>query len=186
MFILNDEVNPHKSSLDDMDLKHQPDNVIDKRPLVEQQPNDEFIVVEKDKTIGKKKKCQHALRINYVLRPTQERNKKLNMALKPPFGQQSATTAAPKKPRSMTMNTYVIVSPVFVENISEQPRTRSINQLMTHEPFVENLSRPHDCKRDKVTVPDYMSNFINMKNLPEYRFPWGNETLFLVVISGYR
>ncbi|GJU29892.1 hypothetical protein Tco_1173481 [Tanacetum coccineum] len=117
---LNDEENPTKSSLDDMDLKHQPDNVIDKQPPVEQQPDDEFIVVEKDKTIvlkenvevkvdekpyigtdfaslkGKKKKCQHALKTNYVLRLAQARNKKFDMALKPPFGQQSATTPAPK------------------------------------------------------------------------------------------
>nr|GEY66625.1 hypothetical protein [Tanacetum cinerariifolium] len=45
----------------------------------------------------KKKKCQHALRPNSVLRSVERRKKKLGMDLKPSFGQQSATTPAPKK-----------------------------------------------------------------------------------------
>ncbi|GKD23375.1 hypothetical protein Tco_1225078, partial [Tanacetum coccineum] len=97
--------------------------------------------------------------------------KKLAMALKPPFGQQSATTLVPKKRKSKIMKTEVIVPPFGLEDISGQPRIRSINDIMTHEPFVENLSRPDDCKSDKVTVPEHMCGFIANKDLPEYRFP---------------
>ncbi|GKF07025.1 hypothetical protein Tco_0041249, partial [Tanacetum coccineum] len=57
------------------------------------------------------------------------------------------------------------------KDISGQPRIRLINHIMTHDPFVENLSRPDGCKSDKVTVPEYMSAFINNKDLLEYRFP---------------
>ncbi|GKE03149.1 hypothetical protein Tco_1391132, partial [Tanacetum coccineum] len=85
----------------------------------------------------KKKNCQRALRPNYILRSAKDRKKKLAMALKPPFGQQSATTRFPKKRKSRIMKTEVIVPPFDLEDISGQPRIRSINDKMTHEPFVE-------------------------------------------------
>nr|GEX20427.1 hypothetical protein [Tanacetum cinerariifolium] len=40
-----------------------------------------------------------------------------------------------------------------------------------------NLSRPDDCKSDKVTIPEYMSEFITNKDLPEYQFPWGKQDI---------
>ncbi|GJT88898.1 phospholipase-like protein [Tanacetum coccineum] len=65
--------------------------------------------------VKKKKNCQQALRPNYVLRSTQDRKKKLAMALKPPFGQQSTTTPVPKKRKSKIMKTEVIVPPFDFE-----------------------------------------------------------------------
>ncbi|GJU51129.1 hypothetical protein Tco_1220684, partial [Tanacetum coccineum] len=168
--MLNDEEKPVKSSLDDMELEEQPDNLVDKQGNLEQQPNDaedkstglkenEEVRVDEQPCVEtdlaplkvKKKKCQRALRPNYVLRSVQLRKKKLGMALKPPFGQLSATTPAAKKTKSRIKKPEVIVPPIFLEDFSGQPRIRSINHLMTHEPFVENLSRPDDSKRDKVT-----------------------------------
>ncbi|GJV53748.1 phospholipase-like protein [Tanacetum coccineum] len=66
-----------------------------------------------------------------------------------------------------------------VEDFSGQPRIRSINHIMTHEPFVENLSRPDDYKSDKVTVPEHMCEFITNKALPEYQFPWGKRDIVI-------
>ncbi|GKE34320.1 phospholipase-like protein, partial [Tanacetum coccineum] len=174
MLMLNDEEKHVKSSLNDMELKQEPEKIAVKQGILEQQPNDakgKTTVLEE--TVGvkvkekpslwrglrplkaKKKNCQRALRPNYVLRSAQIRKKKLAMAVKPPFGQQSATTPAPKKIKSQIPKTEVIVPP-FV---------------------LENLSRPDDCKSDKVTVPEYMSEFITNKDLPEYRFPWGKQDI---------
>ncbi|GJW70512.1 hypothetical protein Tco_0127429 [Tanacetum coccineum] len=137
MLMLNDEEKPVKSSLNDMEVK------------VEEKPS-------LGRGLGplkvKKKNCQSALRPNYVLRSTQVRNKMLAMALKPPFGQQSATTPAPKKIKSRITKIEVIVPPFVLEDYSGQPRIQSINHIVTHEPFVENLSRPDDCKSDKENV----------------------------------
>ncbi|GJX79452.1 hypothetical protein Tco_0327601 [Tanacetum coccineum] len=105
----------------------------------------------------KKKNCQRALRPNYVLRSAQVRKKKLAMALKPPFGQQSATTSAPKKIKSRITKTKVIVPPFILED----------------------LSRPDDCKSDKVTVPEYMSEFITTRICQSIGFLGANETLLL-------
>ncbi|GJS05917.1 hypothetical protein Tco_0362713 [Tanacetum coccineum] len=45
-------------------------------------------------------------------------------------------------------------------------------------PEVEvNLSRPDGCKKDKVTVPNEISEFLKMQDPPEYRFPWGFRDL---------
>ncbi|GJY47707.1 hypothetical protein Tco_0436770 [Tanacetum coccineum] len=158
-----------KSSLDDMELEQQPDNVVDKQRHVEQQPNDAFEVKVNEKPCVwidftpfkvKQKKCQHALRPNYVLRSAGRRKKKLGMALKPPFGQQSATTLAPKKTRSRSMKTDVIAPPIFLEDISEQPRIWSINHLMTHEPFLENMS-------DVRVIGDFSMKFYNsLRSVP--------------------
>ncbi|GKA27862.1 phospholipase-like protein [Tanacetum coccineum] len=166
---------PVKSSLNDMELEQEPDKIAVKQGILEQQPNAPKVntivfketvrvkVEEKPRLrrgLGplkvKKKNCQRALRPNYVLRSAKDRKKKLAMALKPPFGQQSATTLVPKKRKSRIMKTEVIVPPFGLEDISGQPRIRSINDIMTHEPFVENLSRPDDCKSDKVVLFGYL------------------------------
>ncbi|GKB40993.1 phospholipase-like protein [Tanacetum coccineum] len=177
MLMLNDEEKPVKSSLNDMELEQEPDKIAIKQGILEQQPNapkgkttilEETVgvKVEEKPVLGrglgplkvkKKKNCQRALRPNYVLRSAQDRKKKLAMALKPPFGQQSATTLILKKRKSRIMKTEVIVPPFDLEN----------------------LSRPDDCKSDKVTVPKHMCEFITNKALPEYRFPWGKRDIVI-------
>ncbi|GKC06303.1 phospholipase-like protein [Tanacetum coccineum] len=105
----------------------------------------------------KRKNYQRALRPNYLLRSAKDRKKKLAMALKPLFGQQSATTPVPKKRKSRIMKTQVNVPPFDLEN----------------------LSRPDDCQSDKVTVPEHMCEFITNKDLPEYMFPWGKRDIVI-------
>nr|GEX49154.1 hypothetical protein [Tanacetum cinerariifolium] len=158
MLLFNDEEQPAKSSLNDLE-----------------------VTVEEGPSLGrglgtlkfKKKNCQCALRPNYVLRSAQIRKKKMAMSLKSPFGQKSDTTVVPTKRKTRLKKTDDIVLPFDLEDISGQLRIRSINHVMTHDPFVENMSRPYGCKSDKVTVPEYMSAFITNKDLPEYQFPWG-------------
>ncbi|GJR13017.1 phospholipase-like protein [Tanacetum coccineum] len=60
-----------------------------------------------------------------------------------------------------------------------EPKMKSINELMTLEVFVEQLSRPHNCIRDKVTLPDGLSDFINMQDPQEYRFSWGYRDIIV-------
>nr|GEV16427.1 phospholipase-like protein [Tanacetum cinerariifolium]GEV16428.1 phospholipase-like protein [Tanacetum cinerariifolium] len=111
MLLLNDEEKPVKSSLNDMELEQEPDKIDVKQGILEQQPNapkgkttifEETIEVKVKEKHGlgrgvgplkvKKKNFQRALRPNYHLRSAKDRKKQLAMALKPPFGQQSATT----------------------------------------------------------------------------------------------
>ncbi|GJX39682.1 F-box domain containing protein [Tanacetum coccineum] len=35
------------------------------------------------------------------------------------------------------------------------------------------LSRPHNCKKEKVTLPDGFAEFLKIQDPPEYWFPWG-------------
>ncbi|GKB34158.1 hypothetical protein Tco_0879100 [Tanacetum coccineum] len=159
MLMLNDEEKPVKSSLADMELEQQPNNLV----KADDKPNDAPVKV-------KKKKCQRALRPDYVLRSAERRKKKLGMALKPPYGKQSATILAPRKIRSKSMNTDVITPPLSRGLVLDRYVRTSKNT---------NLSRPDDCKRDKVTVLDYMSEFIKNKALLEYQFPWGKRDIFV-------
>ncbi|GJR83874.1 retrovirus-related pol polyprotein from transposon TNT 1-94 [Tanacetum coccineum] len=181
MLMLNDEEKPVKSSSNDMELEQEPDKIDVKQGILEQQPNglkvnttvfEETVGVKVKEKHGlrrglgplkvKKKNCQRALRPNYVLRSAKDRKKKLAMALKPPFGQQLATSLVPIKRKSRIMKTEVIVLPFGYLRTA----TNSFNNdIMTHEPFVENLSRPDDCKSDKVTVPEQMYEFITNKAL---------------------
>nr|GEV60179.1 hypothetical protein [Tanacetum cinerariifolium] len=113
------------------------------------------VTVEEQPSLGRglgtlkfrKKNYEWALRPNYVLRSAKIRKKKMAMSLK------------------------------STPDISKQPRIQSINYILTHDPFVENLSRPDGLKSDKVTVLEYMSAFINNKDLPEYRFLWGKRDI---------
>ncbi|GJY62064.1 phospholipase-like protein [Tanacetum coccineum] len=199
MLMLNDEEKPVKSSLNDMELEQEPDKIAVKQGILEQQPNapkgkttvfEETVRVKFKEKLGlgrglgplkvkKKKNYQRALRPNYVLRSAQDRKKKLAMALKPPFGQKSASTPVPKKKKIQDYENRSYCAAFRFRDFSGQPRIRSINHIMTHEPFVENLSRPDDCKSDKVTVPEHMCEFITIKALPEYRFPWGKRDIVI-------
>ncbi|GJY88663.1 hypothetical protein Tco_0503291 [Tanacetum coccineum] len=198
MSLFNDEEQPATSSLNDLDLQQEPDNVDVKDGILEPQTNVDKgkttviqetvgVTAEEGPSLGrglgtlkfKKKNCERALRPNYVLRSAQIRKRKMAMSLKSPFGQQSDTTPFPTKRKTRLKKTYDIVLPFDLEDISGQLQIRSINHIMTHDPFVENLLRPDGYKSDKVTVPEYMSAFINNKDLPEYRFPWGKRDIVI-------
>ncbi|GJR44093.1 hypothetical protein Tco_1312196 [Tanacetum coccineum] len=120
---------------------------------------------------AKRKKC--GIERNPVLRSVKERKKRLAMSMDSPFGQQATTTPASPKTISRSVNGDFFAPPEFLEDVSGEPKMRSINELMTLEVFVEQLSRPHNCIRDKVTLPDGCSDFIKIQDPPEYRFPWG-------------
>ncbi|GJW64284.1 hypothetical protein Tco_0116168 [Tanacetum coccineum] len=201
MSLFNNEVQPAKSSLNDLELQREPDKVDVKDGILEQQANADKgkttiiqetvgVTVEEGPSLGsglgtlkfKKKNCERALRPNYVLRSAKKdllKKKKMAMPLKSPFGQQSDTNPFPTKRKTRLKKTDDIVLPFDLEDISGQPRIRSINHIMTHDPFVENLSRPDGCKIDKVTVPEYMFAFINNKDLLEYRFPWHKRDIVI-------
>ncbi|GJS58842.1 transposase, MuDR, MULE transposase domain protein [Tanacetum coccineum] len=38
--------------------------------------------------------------------------------------------------------------------------------------YAAQLSRPQNCKKDKVSLPDGLAEYLQMKDLPNYRFPW--------------
>ncbi|GKB33658.1 hypothetical protein Tco_0873059 [Tanacetum coccineum] len=120
---------------------------------------------------AKRKKC--GIERNYVLRSVKERKKRLAMSLDSPFGQQATTTLASPKTISKSVNGDFIAPLEFLEDVSGEPKMRSINELMTLEVFVEQLLRPHNCIRDKVTLSDGFSDFIKMQDPPEYQFPYG-------------
>nr|GEZ14874.1 hypothetical protein [Tanacetum cinerariifolium] len=151
MSLFNDEEKPVKSLLNDLELQQEPDIVDVKDGILEQQANTdkgkttviqetvEVTVKEKPssgKGLGtlkfKKKNCERALRPYYVLRSAKIRKKKMVMSLKSPFGQQSDTTLVPTKRKTRLNKTEYIVRPFDLE-----PRIRSMNHIMTHDPFVE-------------------------------------------------
>ncbi|GJT51441.1 phospholipase-like protein, partial [Tanacetum coccineum] len=156
MSLFNDEEQPAKSLLNDLELQQEPDIVDVKDGILEQQANADKgkttviqetvgVTVEEQPILGrglgtfkfKKKNCEHALRPNYVLRSAKIRKKKMAMSLKSPFGQQSDTTPVPTKRKIRLNKTEDIVLPFDLEDISEQPQIRSMNHIMTHDPFVE-------------------------------------------------
>ncbi|GKD25542.1 phospholipase-like protein [Tanacetum coccineum] len=123
----------------------------------------------------KRKKC--GVERNYVLRSVKERKKGLAMSLHSLYGQQVTTTPSPPKTRSQSVNGDYIAAPEFEEDVSEAPKIRPINELMTLEVFVEQLSRPHNFKKEKVTLPDGFAEFLKMQDPPEYQFPWGYQDI---------
>ncbi|GJZ67164.1 phospholipase-like protein [Tanacetum coccineum] len=199
MSVLNDEEIIPNVSLDDMKFQHEEENLPVKDTPLEHQPVDELIDAQKDSTNllpenvkdeinkskyvnvvkadykppletvfaanirSKKKKC--GLQKKCVLRSVQERKKKLAMALGSPYGQLGTTTLAPPKTRSMTSIGDTIVALEFEVEISGQPKIMSLNEL------------PDGCKKDKVTIPDKISEFLKMQDPPKYRFPWGSWDL---------
>ncbi|GJS08559.1 phospholipase-like protein [Tanacetum coccineum] len=157
MSLFNNEEQPAKSSLNDLELQQEPDKVDVKDGILEQQP-----ITDKGKTTVYSNKKEED---GYVSKIT--------------ICQQSDTTPVPTKRNTRLKKTDDIVLPFNLEDISGQPRIRSINHIMTQDLFVENLSRPDGCKSDKVIVPEYMSVFITNKDLPEYWFPWGKRDIVI-------
>ncbi|GJY07037.1 hypothetical protein Tco_0374091 [Tanacetum coccineum] len=146
MSMFNDEEQPAKSSLNDLELQQEPDIVDVKDGILEQQANADKgkttviqetvgVKVEEQPSLGrglgtlkfKKKNCERALRPNYVLRSAKIRKKKMAMSLK--------STPVPTKRKTRLNKTEDIVLPYDLEDISGQPRIRSINHIMTHDPF---------------------------------------------------
>nr|GEW42985.1 hypothetical protein [Tanacetum cinerariifolium] len=142
----------------DLELQQEPDIVDVKDRILEQQANADKgkttviqetveVTVEEQPSSGKglgtlkfkKKNCERALRPYYILRSAKIRKKKMVMSLKSPFGQQSDTTPVPTKRKTRLNKTEYIVRPFDLEDISGQPRIRSMNHIMTHDPFVEHL-----------------------------------------------
>nr|GEU64888.1 phospholipase-like protein [Tanacetum cinerariifolium] len=104
MSLFNDEEQPAKSSLNDLELQQEPDIVDVKDEILEQQANaDKGKTTVIQETVGvpvkerpslgrglgtlkfKKKNCERALRPNYVLRSAKIRKKKMVMSLKSPL-----------------------------------------------------------------------------------------------------
>ncbi|GJR37242.1 phospholipase-like protein [Tanacetum coccineum] len=166
MSLFNDEEQPAKSSLNDLELQQEPDKVDVKDGILEQQPN-----ADKGKTT--------VIQEIVGLQSAQIRKKKMVVSLKSPFGQQSDITLVPTKRKTRLKKTDDTVLPFDLEDIFGQPQIQSINHIMTYDLFVENLSRPDGCKSDKVTVPKFMSAFITNKDLPEYRFLLGKQDIVI-------
>ncbi|GJZ43005.1 phospholipase-like protein [Tanacetum coccineum] len=148
MDVLNDEESIPNYSLDDMKLQDEKEKLISTLEPVNHQQVDELIDVHEDKTsvlqenvkdLTKRKKC--GIERNYVLRSVKERKKRLAMSLDSPFSQQATTTLALPKTISRSVNGDFIAPPEFLEDVSGEPKMRSINELMTLEVFVEIMNR---------------------------------------------
>ncbi|GJR27954.1 phospholipase-like protein [Tanacetum coccineum] len=197
--VLNDEETMPNYSLDDMKLEDEEEKWIATPAPVNHQHVDELVDVYEDiitvlqvnvKYVNvvkdnykpclaivfsnvkpKRKKC--GIERNPVLRSVKERKKRLAMSMDSLFGQQATTTPASPKTISRSVNGDLFAPPEFLEDVSGEPKIRSINELMTLEVFVEQLSRPHNCIMDKVTLSDGCSDFIKIQDPLKYRFPWG-------------
>ncbi|GKB89042.1 hypothetical protein Tco_0961314, partial [Tanacetum coccineum] len=149
MDVLNDEESIPNYSLDDMKLQDEEEKLISTPAPVNHQEVDELIDVHEDKTtvlqenlkdfkyqdVTKRNKC--GIERNYVLRSVKERKKRLAMSLDSLFGQQATITPAPPKTISRSVNGDFIAPPEFLEDVSREPKMRSINELMTLEVFAE-------------------------------------------------
>ncbi|GJX68125.1 hypothetical protein Tco_0303852 [Tanacetum coccineum] len=126
MSMFNDEEQPAKSSLNDLELQQEPDIVDVKDGILEQQANADKgkttviqetvgVKVEEQPSLGrglgtlkfKKKNCERALRPNYVLRSAKIRKKKMAMSLK--------STPVPTKRKTRLNKTEDIVLPYDLE-----------------------------------------------------------------------
>ncbi|GKD04325.1 hypothetical protein Tco_1179299 [Tanacetum coccineum] len=176
MDVLNDKESLPKVSLDDMNVDEQEEKLIDTVKVIYYLlgfTHDYKPFLASFFAHVKKERKKSDMKTNYVLRYVKERKKRLAMALGTPFGQQPPTTLVPPKRISRSVNCDFILPPDFEEDVSGQPKMRSINELMTMEVFVEQLSRPQNCKKDKVSLPDGLAEYLQMKDPPNYRFPWG-------------
>ncbi|GJZ52227.1 reverse transcriptase domain-containing protein, partial [Tanacetum coccineum] len=175
IYVLNDEESLPKVSLDDMNVDEQEEKLIDTVKVI-------YYLLGFTR---QKKRKKSVMKTNYVLRSAKERKKRLAMALETPFGQQPTTTPVPPKRISRSVNCDFILPLDFKE-----PKMRSINELITMEVFVEQLSRPQNCKKDKVSMPDGLAEYLQMEDPPNYHFPWGYRDItvdreFCTLIYGW-
>nr|GEX99748.1 phospholipase-like protein [Tanacetum cinerariifolium] len=134
MSLFNDEEQPAKSSLKDLELQQEQDTVDVKDGISKQQANADKgktiviqetvgVTVKEQPSLGrglctlefKKKNYERAFRPNYVLRSAKIRKKKMAMSLKSPFGQQSDTIPIPTKRKTRLNKTKDIVLPFDLE-----------------------------------------------------------------------
>nr|GEW70934.1 reverse transcriptase domain-containing protein [Tanacetum cinerariifolium] len=134
MSLFNDEEQPDKSSLNDLELQQEQDIVDVKDGISKQQANDDKgqttviqenvgVTVKEQHSLGrglgtlkfKKNNYERAFRPNYVLRSAKIRKKKMAMSLKSPFGQQSDTIPIPTKRKTRLNKTEDIVLPFDLE-----------------------------------------------------------------------
>ncbi|GJY18982.1 hypothetical protein Tco_0390473, partial [Tanacetum coccineum] len=104
---------------------------------VNHQQVDELIDVHEDKTTVLQRSKEEEVWYIKKLCVVKERKKRLAMALDYPFGQQATTTPAPPKTISRSVNRDFIAPPEFLEDVSGEPKMRSINELMTLKVSVE-------------------------------------------------
>ncbi|GJY93740.1 hypothetical protein Tco_0509522 [Tanacetum coccineum] len=135
MDVLNDEENIPKVSLDDMNVDEQEEKLIDTVKAQSNKSDYVNVVTDDLQTL-----------LSY-LRSAKERKKRLAMALESPFGQQPPTTPVPTKSISRSVNCDFILPPNFEEDVSGQPKMRSINELMIMEVFVEVYFSVNEPKR---------------------------------------
>ncbi|GJW26979.1 hypothetical protein Tco_0040790, partial [Tanacetum coccineum] len=180
MDVLNDEESLPKVSLYDMNVDEQEEKLIDTVKAQSNKSDYDNVVTDDYKPClasvfaqVKKERKKSDMKTNYVLRSAKERKKRLAMALESSFGQQPPTTPVQPKRTSRSVHYDFILPPNFEEDVSGQPKMRSINELMTMEVFVEQLSRPQNCKKDKISLPDGLAEYLQMNDLLNYRFPWG-------------
>nr|GEV12487.1 hypothetical protein [Tanacetum cinerariifolium] len=104
---------------------------------------------------AKRKKC--GIERNYVLRSIKEQKKSVAMSLDSLFGQQATITPAPPKIISKSVNGDFIAPPVFLEDVSGEPKLRLINELMTLEVFVESKGIAVETYEIKYMFPKVVS-----------------------------
>ncbi|GJR36469.1 phospholipase-like protein [Tanacetum coccineum] len=96
----------------------------------------------------KKERKKSDMKTNYVLRSAKERKKRLAMALESPF---------------WSNNHLLLQSNLNVH--------LGVSTAISFCPLI--LKRPQNCKKDKISLPDGLAEYLQMNDLLNYRFPWG-------------
>ncbi|PWA64404.1 phospholipase-like protein [Artemisia annua] len=68
------------------------------------------------------------------------------------------------------------IDPIVIsDDVSGNPITRSKPDCysVNIDPFIEDLSRPPKCKKDKVTLPDSLRSYLKQRQPTDFKFPWG-------------
>ncbi|GKC17545.1 hypothetical protein Tco_1014327 [Tanacetum coccineum] len=143
MDVLNDEESLPKVSLDDMNVDEQEEKLIEPVKVI-------------------------YYLLGFTRMSTKERKKRMAMALESPFGQQPPTTPVPPKRISRSVNCDFILPLDF-----EEPKMRSINEILTIEVFVETAK----LQKEKVSLPDGLAEYLQMKEPSNYQFPWGYQDI---------
>ncbi|GKB82273.1 hypothetical protein Tco_0949168, partial [Tanacetum coccineum] len=171
MDVLNNEESILNYSLDDMKLQDEEEKLISTLAPINHQRVDELIDVHVDKTIVLQENVMKSSFFTYFYSyvSVKERKKRLAMSLDSPFGQQATPTLAPPKIISKSVNGDFIVPPEFLEDVSGEPKMRSINELMTLEVFVELIetsgwvcgNRRPWWQNMKRTMPQQLTLYLN-------------------------
>nr|GEW15289.1 phospholipase-like protein [Tanacetum cinerariifolium] len=157
MDVLNDEESISNYSLDDMKLQDEEEKLISTSTPVNHQHVDELIDVHEDKTTVLQENMNDVSNKSQYVNVVKEDYKPcLGMvfanikANRKKCGIERNCVLSPPKTISRSVNGDFIKPHEFLEDVSGEPKMRSINELVTLEVFVEQLSRPHNFIRDKV------------------------------------